>query len=162
MTHVAPHVSDICFGVLRKDDKYVNAPCMYAQLHIWEAMMMSFILLHVSMICVMCHVCMVVFQVPIACHFTCMHEKHWYRSRAASASHEDELQNKTWRVLVQGSSHMYAYANANPLATHYDDTTLSDALLCMQHLASCWFSILTPGPLPLMHRFDCCCLLLLC
>ena len=62
--------------------------CMYAQLHIWEAMMMSFILLHVSMICVLCHVCVVVFQVPIACHFTCMHEKHWYSSRAAaSASH---------------------------------------------------------------------------
>jgi hypothetical protein len=26
VTHVAPHVSDTCFGVLRKDDKYVNAP----------------------------------------------------------------------------------------------------------------------------------------
>ena len=31
------------------------------------------------------------------------------------SSYEDELQNKTWRVLVQGSSHMHA----NPLATHY-------------------------------------------
>jgi hypothetical protein len=26
VTHVAPHVSDTCFGVLRKDGKYVNAP----------------------------------------------------------------------------------------------------------------------------------------
>jgi len=43
----------------------------------------------------------VVFQVPIACYFTCMHEEHWYISREASSpSHlyEDELQNKTWRV----------------------------------------------------------------
>jgi hypothetical protein len=26
VTHVAPHVSDTCFGVLRKDGKYVNVP----------------------------------------------------------------------------------------------------------------------------------------
>ena len=103
--------------------------CMYAQLHIWEAMMMSFILLHVSMICVLYMPCMYGSLPSPNCLPFHMHA--WkalvqQQSSQRLSSYEDELQNKTWRVLVQGSSHMHEYATQILLLLI---TTLADAVL---------------------------------
>ena len=108
--------------------------------------------------CAMPCICVVVFQVPIACHFTCMHEKHWYSSRAAaSASHLMRMSCK----IKHGEFLCKVAVTCMQILLLLITILLSQ--MQFLHATSSFLLVLYPTPsLPLMHRFDCPCLLLLC